>query len=139
MKKEMMSKASTEHKLQMPAEGVLLRKDYGDSKVYQIVCECGDCDHDHNVWVEAEDFGITITIYTQQKTKWWEQNRWQTIWRLLTKGYVERESTLIMSEQQALNYAETLKSAVKDVKEFRSKNNPLTRAASKIANEGDCV
>jgi len=139
MKKEMMSKASTEHKPQMPAEGVLLRKDYGDSKVYQIVCECGDCDHDHNVWVEAEDFGITITIYTQQKTKWWEQNRWQTIWRLLTKGYVERESTLIMSEQQALNYAETLKSAVKDVKEFRSKNNPLTRAASKIANEGDCV
>jgi len=139
MKKEMMSKASTEPESQMPAEGVLLRKDYGDSKVYQIVCECGDCDHDHNVWVEAEDTGVTVTTYTQQKTKWWQLSRWQIIWRLLTRGYVEYEASIIMTRQQAVNYAETLKSAVKDVKEFRSENNPLTRAASKIANEGDCV
>ena len=125
-------------KPETPAEGILLRKDYGDAKVYEIVCECGDCDHSHNVWVEAEDFGITVTIYTQQKTKWWEQKRWQTIWRLLTKGYVERESTLIMSEQQALNYANVLISATKDVKKFvqdRKENS----AAVKEANEQDCV
>ena len=133
-----MSKPSTKINSQTPAEGVLLRKDYGDAKIYQIVCECGDCDHDHNIWVEAEDHGITVTIYTQQKTKWWEQNRWQTIWRLLTKGYVERESTLIMSEQQALNYANVLISATKDVKKFiqdRKENS----AAVKEANEQDCV
>jgi len=138
MKEEMMSKVSIEPELQMPAEGILLRKDYGDAKVYQIVCECGDCDHDHNVWVEAEDFGITVTIYTQQKTKWWEQNRWQTIWRLLTKGYVERESTLIMSEQQALNYANILTSATKDVKKFKQ-DRKENSAAVKAANEQDCV
>jgi len=126
-------------KAHTPAEGILLRKDYGDSKVYEVVCECGDCDHSHNVWVEAEDYGITVTIYTQQKTKWWEQNRWQTIWRLLTKGYVERESTLIMSEQQALNYAETLKSAIKDVKEFKAKTDPKNKETTKLAREGDCV
>lgn len=108
---------------QVPAEGILLRKDYGDAKIYQIVCECGDCDHDHNVWVEAEDHGITVTIYTQQKTKWWQQNRWKTMWTLMTRGYVERESVLIMSEQQALNYANVLQSAVKDVKEFRKVKN----------------
>ena len=133
-----MSKPSTKINSQTPAEGILLRKDYGDAKIYQIVCECGDCDHDHNIWVEAEDHGITVTIYTQQKTKWWEQNRWQTIWRLLTKGYVERESTLIMSEQQALNYANILISATKDVKKFiqdRKENS----AAVKEANEQDCV
>ena len=133
-----MSKPSTKINSQTPAEGVLLRRDYGDAKNYQIVCECGDCDHDHNVWVEAEDHGITVTIYTQQKTKWWEQNRWQTIWRLLTKGYVERESTLIMSEQQALNYANVLISATKDVKKFiqdRKENS----AAVKAASEQDCV
>jgi hypothetical protein len=138
MKEETMSKPSTKINSQTPAEGILLRKDYGDAKIYQIVCECGDCDHDHNIWVEAEDHGITVTIYTQQKTKWWEQNRWQTIWRLLTKGYVERESTLIMSEQQALNYANILISATKDVKKFiqdRKENS----AAVKEANEQDCV
>jgi hypothetical protein len=105
------------------AEGILLRKDYGDAKIYQIVCECGDCDHSHDVWVEAEDHGVTVTIYTQQKTKWWELNRWKTIWILLTKGYVERESTLIMSEQQAINYANVLQLAVVDVKDFRKKRN----------------
>lgn len=110
-------------KAQSPAEGILLRKDYGDAKVYEIVCECGDCNHSHNVWVEAEDFGITVTIYTQQKTKWWESNRWKIIWTLLTRGYVERESTLIMSKQQALNYASVLQLAVKDVEEFRKVKN----------------
>jgi hypothetical protein len=75
------------------------------------------------VWVEAEDHGVTVTIYTQQKTKWWELNRWKTIWILLTKGYVERESTLIMSEQQAINYANVLQLAVVDVKDFRKKRN----------------
>lgn len=133
-----MSKPSTKLNSQIPAEGVLLRKDYGDAKIYQIVCECGDCDHDHNIWVEAEDHGITVTIYTQQKTKWWQENRWKTMWTLLTKGYVERESTLIMSEQQALNYANVLISATKDVKKFiqdRKENS----AAVKEANEQDCV
>lgn len=125
-------------KSQTPAEGILLRKDYGDAKVYEVVCECGDCDHSHNVWVEAEDFGITVTIYTQQKTKWWELNRWQTIWRLLTKGYVERESTLIMSEQQALNYANVLTAATKDVKKFKQ-DRKENSAAVKEANEQDCV
>ena len=105
------------------AEGILIRKDYGDAKIYNIVCECGDCDHSHDVWVEAEDHGVTVTIYTQQKTKWWQENRWKTMWTLLTKGYVERESVLIMSEQQALNYANVLQSATVDVKEFREKRN----------------
>lgn len=123
---------------QKPAEGVLLRKDYGDAKVYQVVCECGDCDHSHNVWVEAEDYGITVTIYTQQKTKWWEMNRWQIIWRLLTKGYIERESTLIMSKQQALNYANVLNSAVVDVEVFSNQRKEKS-AAAKLAEQGDCV
>ena len=116
-------------KEQAPAEGILLRKNYGDAKVYEVVCECGDCDHSHNVWVEAEDIGVTVTIYTQQKTKWWELNRWQTIWTLLTKGYVERESTLIMGEQQALNYAETLKKATKDVDIFRKQRKSVSTVA----------
>ena len=123
------------------AEGVLLRKDYGDAKIYNIVCECGDCDHSHNVWVEAEDHGVTVTIYTQQKTKWWQQNRWQTIWTLITKGYVERESVLIMSEQQALNYANVLSAAVIDVKSFRNARQDKAERAkvSKEANNQDCV
>jgi hypothetical protein len=38
---------------------------------------------------------------------------------LLTKGYIEYQASIIMTEQQTLNYAETLKKAVQDVKNFK--------------------
>jgi hypothetical protein len=38
---------------------------------------------------------------------------------LLTRGYIEYEGSIIMTEQQAFNYAETLKKAVEDVKNFK--------------------
>lgn len=106
-------------KHQIPAEGILKRNDWGDSKVYQVVCECGDSNHDHNVWVEAEDSGVTVTIYVTSKSKWWKLNRWHKIWVLLTKGYVEEEASIILRGQQALNYAETLRKAIKDVETFK--------------------
>ena len=108
-------------KTQAPAEGILKRRDWGDALTYQVVCECHDSDHDHNVWVEADDNSVTVTTYTTQKSEWWKLNRWQTIWILLTKGYVKYEANIIMTEQQALNYAETLKAAVKQVKKFKEK------------------
>ena len=137
MKEEMMSTPSTELKPQAPAEGVLKRNNYGDAMAYQIVCECHDADHDHNVWVEADDHCITVTTYTTQKSQWWSLNRWQTIWILLTKGHVKYEANIIMNEQQALNYAETLKKAVKDVGAFKQPKE--NSAAVKAATQQDCV
>jgi len=108
---------------QIPAEGILKRNDWGDSKMYQVVCGCGQPDHDHNVWIEADDGNISVTIYVTAKSKWWELNRFKQLWSLLSKGYIKCETDVIMSEQQAINYAETLKSAVNDSKEFRKKRN----------------
>lgn len=104
---------------QKPAEGILKNGDWGDTKSYQIVCDCHDPDHNHNVYIEADDVGVTVTTYTTQKSQFWSTNRFKTIWILLTKGYVEYEASIIMTEQQALNYSETLKSAIEDVKKFR--------------------
>ena len=126
-------------KAQIPAEGILKTNDWGDSKVYKVVCNCGHDDHSHNVWVESDDHEVTVTVYTTVKTNFWSKTRWQHIWTLLSKGYVDCETTVSMTEQQAINYAETLKSAVDDVKKFRSKNNSTAKAASKIAEQGDCV
>jgi len=134
-----MSKASTELESQTPAEGVLKRNDWGDAITYQVVCECQDADHDHNVWVEADDHRVTVTTYTTQKSEWWKLNRWQTIWTLLTKGYVKYEANIIMTEQQTLNYSETLKKAIQDVKQFKAKTDPTNKATTKLATEGDCV
>jgi hypothetical protein len=116
-------------KAQTPAEGILLHKDFGDAKSYTVPCDCGDTNHTHNVWIESDECGVTVTTYTTQKTKWWELNRWQVIWTLLTKGYVEYEASLIMSKQQAFNYAETLKKASNDVEIFRTQRKSVSTVA----------
>jgi hypothetical protein len=106
-------------KLQTPAEGILKKNDWGDAKTYHVVCDCGSEDHTHDLWIEAEDVGITVTIYATVKSPWWSMNRFKQIWTLLVKGYLEHQTVLTMNEQSALNYAETLKSAIKDVKDFK--------------------
>lgn len=116
---------------QQPAQGILLTRDYGDAVQYAVVCECGDSDHSHNIWVEAEDSNVSVTIYTTTKTKWWESSRWKHVWTLLTKGYIEYEASIIMTEQQTLNYAETLKFAVESSKKFaesRKNNTPVNQS-----------
>jgi hypothetical protein len=110
-------------KAQTPAEGILKTNDWGDSKTYQIVCDCGDTDHNHNLWVEADETGVEVTLYVNVKSPVWSMNRLKQIWSLLINGYLTHESTVYMSKQQALNYAETLKSAIKDVETFRKKEN----------------
>jgi hypothetical protein len=107
---------------QTPAEGIMKTNDWGDSKVYRVTCECGASDHDHHVWVEADDHEVGITIYTTVKSNWWSKTRWYHIWTLLTKGYVDTESSVCLTKQQAFNYANTLLSAVDDVEQFRKKN-----------------
>jgi hypothetical protein len=127
---------------QIPAEGIMKTNDWGDSRVYRVSCNCGDENHNHNMWVEADDHDITVTIYTTGKTNYWSKTRWYHIWTLLTKGYIDTESTVCFSKQQALNYAETLKSAIVDVEEFRAKdkiNSENGRRMTMIAQEGDCV
>jgi hypothetical protein len=156
-------------KAQVPAEGILKRSDFGDSKFYQVVCGCGQDYHDHTVEVEAADTGINVNIYATAKTNYWSEtvkkrfdidNTWQqefdwlwkdlvnglvtrlkVTWQLWTTGAVKVETTIAMSEQQALNYAETLKSAIKDVKQFQQErtSNVENKQALKAAANQDCV
>ena len=127
--------------VQVPAEGIMKTNDWGDSRVYRIACNCHDENHNHNMWVEADDSDIVVTIYTTGKTNYWSKTRWYHIWTLLTKGYVDTESSVHLNKQQALNYAETLKSAITDVEEFRKDRQGKAERATitKMANEQDCV
>ena len=134
-------------KPQTPAEGILKTNDYGNSKWYQVICGCGQPDHALSVEVEADDSGVSVNTYATVKTDYWTDsvkkrydidNPWlqefdwfwkdlvnglvtrlKLTWAIWIKGYVQAETTVLMSEQQALNYAATLTSAVKDVKLFR--------------------
>jgi len=102
------------------ATGVLKKGDWGDSMWYHVQCDCGSEDCAHDINIEADDCHVQVHIYHVQHTKWWEKNRWQQIWQILTKGYAEMQTTIILDEQTALNYADNLIAAMDDVKEFRS-------------------
>ncbi len=121
--------------------------DFGDSKFYKVVCGCGQDDHSIDFDVEAAETGINVNTYVTVKTDYWSESikkrydidnpylqeldwalkdiwngfviRLKLTWTVWTKGYVKTESTIAMTEQQALNYAETLKSAIQDVKDFK--------------------
>ena len=125
-------------KMQIPAEGIMKTNDWGDSKVYRIACNCGDENHNHNMWIEADEHDIIVTIYTTGKTNFWSKTRWYHIWTLLTKGYIDTESSVHLNKQQALNYAETLKSSITDVEGFRAERKEKS-AVTKLAEQGDCA
>lgn len=111
-------------KAQVPAEGILKRNDWGMSKLYQVTCSCHDSEHDHNLWVETnEDGEIAVTVYTTTVTTFWSTSRWQQIWQLFTRGHIRSEVALSMSQQQALNYAGTLETAVNEINALRSESN----------------
>ncbi len=134
-------------KPETPAEGIMKTSDFGDSKFYKVVCGCGQDDHSIDFDVEAAETGINVNTYVTVKTDYWSESikkrydidnpylqeldwalkdiwngfviRLKLTWTVWTKGYVKTESTIAMTEQQALNYAETLKSAIQDVKDFK--------------------
>jgi hypothetical protein len=102
-----------------PAQGILKTSEWGDSKWYHIRCSCGNDDCSHDVNIEADDCDVQVHIYAKNHTKWWKMNRWQQIWQILIKGYAEMDTTIVLDEQTAINYANALTSAVKDVKLFK--------------------
>lgn len=107
---------------QKPAQGILKTNEWGDSKWYHVRCDCGSDDCSHEIEVEADDCGVQVHIYVKNHTKWWERNRWRQIWQILTRGYADMQTTIVLNEQTALNYAETLKAAMSDVKNFKQES-----------------
>ena len=141
-----------------PAQGIMKTSDFGDSKFYKVVCSCGQPDHEIDFEVEASETGINVNTYVTAKTDYWSEavkkrydvdnpylqeldwavkdiinglvTRLKLTWTVWTKGYVKMESTIAMTEQQTLNYAETLKSAIRDVKEINERSKSYNKSKS---------
>jgi hypothetical protein len=142
-------------KAQTPAEGIYKNAEFCDSVFYTVPCSCGSPDDEIEFSVEVDEFDIiSVNTYFTPKNAHWkklvdEHSKFDSIFlwnleysirsfinglyqRLLvtyqvwTQGYIKTYSTTILSEQQALNYANVLKSAIADKQKFaqkRKKNN----------------
>lgn len=145
---------------QTPAEGILKTGDWGTSKTYHVACDCGNAECSHDIDIEADDWGVNVTFYTEQKTPWWkrrfEDNHnidnpvldrldrswkdlangiWRRValtWDIWVHGYVKYEGSIILKEQAALNYGNTLIVAASEVKALKDLDRE-TRAAKKAA------
>ncbi len=117
---------------QKPAEGILLQKDFADSKFYKIVCSCGCADDDISLNIDVDESGVTVHHWVKVKTAWWDTptkytwlngllHRIKMTYRIWISGYLEYEAYTIMTPQQVINYADTLKTATNEVAEFRNK------------------
>jgi hypothetical protein len=132
---------------QIPAEGILAMPDYGNSMSYAVPCSCGCDDHTHHVVVEADENDITVYTYTTQYTNYWSKYipvkyninpywlqklhwgftniinglfiRIKLTYKIWVKGYIKYEATLIMTEQQALNYGTALLKSIENMKDLK--------------------
>ena len=106
---------------QTPAQGIMLDRDYGDSKSYTIACECHDGNHQVHMWIELEGHSDTkeveLTFYVNTTTPFWKEgfSRIKAAWNILIYGYREDQHTLILNKQAALNVASTINQVVKEL------------------------
>lgn len=132
-------------KFQPPAEGIMLNCETKDSKFYTAFCECGNPDDSIEIQVEVDEYGeIIVYFHVKSKTHFWEKlYSWQThkidneflflivnsfqsllnglyrrikfTWDIWVLGYAQYQTTTILNKQRAINFAETLKTAIKDL------------------------
>ena len=126
---------------QKPAVGISKGHEFKDSTYFNVPCECG-CDAAITFSVDIDDDAITAHLYTKTETNFWRNrfshdykndswlvyaiknkvndwyNRLAVAWAAITKGYVETEGYVLLSEQQAVNFSAVL---VDSVEEFRAR------------------
>lgn len=105
-------------KAQTPAVGISAISIDDDTESYHIECTCTDPDHAHDACVEVDSDGtLSVSIYGKATTKFWEVSRWKQIWSILTTGTIETNSTLLLSKQAALNYADALRKSIENLEQ----------------------
>jgi len=130
---------------QTPAVGISKSHEFPNSKYFKVPCECG-CDGEITFSVDVDDDIITAHIYSKTETNYWRNrfsydyvndswlvyavksrvndwyNRVAVAWVALTKGYVETEAYVLLSEQQAVNFSAVLSDAVAEYQSRRTTN-----------------
>lgn len=142
---------------QEPAEGIMKTGDYNTCKSYEVNCSCGNADDTLSFFVEVDEGTISVSTYTTQKTDWWTDyynknavyqfknpvvcyfnyvirgflnslsHRLKLTYNIWVDGYVTYEQCTIMSKQQALNYANTLLTAINSLNSTKEKPNVWDR------------
>lgn len=108
-------------KAQKPAQGISIDNDYGDARVFNIECDCSSDDHAVKMWIEInkdQDIpDVEVTFYVNTWTPWFSgwQERIVAALNMLFKGVHKQQHSMLLNRQSALNFAEAIKSTVRDL------------------------
>ena len=108
-------------KAQVPAQGISLDNDWGDAKVFNVECDCSSDDHAVKMWIEVqrdEDIpDVEISFYVTTWTPLWQgwRQRLKAVYEILVKGVHKQEHHMLLNKQSAINFAEAIKSTVKEM------------------------
>lgn len=106
---------------QIPATSIMQSGEFKDAKSFRIACECHSPDHQVEMWIELDNDrqskNLTISFYITATTVFWKEgfSRLRAAWDILINGYREEGHTLILSEQAAMNLAESMTKTINDL------------------------
>lgn len=114
---------------QKPAYGIMQTSDFEHAKAYRICCACHSSDHDVHAWIEvdrdSEDpiaSDIQLTFYVTGTTPVWKKgfDRVRYAWNVLIKGHHQEQHELMLTEQAAINLANTITKTVAELQTAKS-------------------
>jgi hypothetical protein len=113
-------------KVQKPAEGIMLVREYANSKNFKVECDCTSDDHAVYMWIEvSEDKEIPevevsfyVTTWTREFWKNWAA-RLRAVYDILFKGVHKQEHHMLLNKQAALNFADAIKRTVKEMEDTK--------------------
>lgn len=106
---------------QRPAKGIMQTMELDGYKSYKIACECQSDDHaidtciEINTDKETNDIECTFLVNTWTPLFATRFERIKAAFNVLWTGVHKQQHSLLLNKQSALNFAETLKKAIKDL------------------------
>lgn len=102
------------------AQGILKRAAHDDCEFFIVACKCGCRDADHNVTVEGNSKFDLVEVVISTTQRWFGiKERVRAAWRILTRGYVDYETSIVLNGQQAANYAGALMDASDRIADYK--------------------
>ena len=108
-------------KAQTPAQGISIDNDWGDARTFNVECDCSSDDHAVKMWIEVQrdkDIpDVEVSFYVTTWTPLWKGwgQRLRAVYEILVKGVHKQEHHMLLNKQSALNFAEAIKSTIKDL------------------------
>lgn len=128
---------------QQPAQGICLMDDHPDYKRYYVQCKCGLRDDTVDVFVSATEDSVELELFTESCYPTNGDQPFLGRLRTAAKAFLtiikgdelRFQSSALLEEQTAFNFAQTVLTAIKDSQKIRKKLYKLPKKKKPSVND----